>query len=260
MEQIAIIRHRAGLIVRLIDTATGQEISQVGTRFWRDNIPISPVRQAEGKFVFLDFPAQDCTFSVKAERFLRQDVSLSRQFLHKQMPLVEVHLVPDESYASCRSCDTIQGTESGIEQIDAVRLTDTACLIQNFDDKRSIITLFNPHHLTLDRTYYAVVNPDVCRYEPIEITEQCNGQKFRIAAPLRQSFGNYFPVARRVQGTAQPSGRYEMRLPNNASDRKWLVRWRKDGKDYFQTVDFALPDTIKLRSPPEERTDADVKK
>ena len=189
-----------------------------------------------------------------------QQISLTEDQLAAQPPLVEVHLVPDEAYAARWPCGTVEGSWPGIEQIDAVRLSDTACLAQVYDERRHVLSLFNPHHLVLDRTYYAVVNPDVCRYEPIEIKEQCSEHKFRLSAPLQQPFGNYFPVARRVQGAVLPQDRYVLRVPEDASDRRWLVRWRSGGRDFYQTVDFALPDSVMLRSPPEERAETDTER
>lgn len=260
MEPAVIIRHRAGLIVRLIDTATGREIVQRDVCFVRNGENVFPMQRPDGKLVFLDFPTDACSFTVDAKRFLPQQISLTEDQLAAQPPLVEVHLVPDEAYAARWPCGTVEGSWPGIEQIDAVRLSDTACLAQGYDERRHVLSLFNPHHLVLDRTYYAVVNPDVCRYEPIEIKEQCSEHKFRLAAPLQQPFGNYFPVARRVQGAVLPQDRYVLRVPEDASDRRWLVRWRSGGRDFYQTVDFALPDSVMLRSPPEERAETDTER
>lgn len=42
MEPAVIIRHRAGLVVRLVNTATGQEIRQSGIRFTRNGETVFP--------------------------------------------------------------------------------------------------------------------------------------------------------------------------------------------------------------------------
>lgn len=250
MEQPVVIRHRAGLIVRLIDTATGQEIVQAGGTFVRDGGRVHPMQRPDGMLVFSDFPAQDCTFTVQTTRFLPKTVQLSAEQLAQRPPLVELHLIPDETYAARYPCCTLSGVLDGIEQLDAVRMGDKTCLARAFDERRQIFHLFNPHHLVLDRTYYAVVDPDACRYEPIEITEQLSGEKFRLAAPLQRPFGNHFPVARRVLGAVRRSGEYVFRVPEDSTRTRWLVRWRREGEEFFQTVDFALPDTMTLVSPP----------
>lgn len=250
MEPTVIIRHRAGLVVRLIDTSTGREVGQADICFTRNGKTVFPMHRPDGKLVFLDFPQEGCSFAVKAGRFYPKTVELTPELLASPMPLAEIHLVPDRDYAARWPCGTVEGVWPGIEEIDAVRMTDAACLAQTYDERRGILNLFNPHHLALDRTYYAVVNPDDCRYEPIEVVERCSDQKFRLAAPLKQPFGNYFPVARRILGAVLPQDRYALRVPEDASDRRWLVRWRSDGKDFYQLVDFALPDSVTLRSPP----------
>ena len=258
MEPAVIIRHRAGLIVRLIDTATGQEIRQSDIRFARNGENLFPMQRPDGRLVFLDFPPDACMCEVRAGGYLPKQIELTAEQLAAQPPVAEIHLVPDRDYAARWPCGTVEGVCPGIEQIDAVRMNDNACLAQSFDEKRRILNLFNPHHLTLDRTYYAVVDPDACRYEPIEIIEQCSEQKFRLAAPLQHPFGNYFPVARRIHGAVLPQDRYELRVPEDASDRRWLVRWRSGGRDHYQMVDFAQPETVTLRSPPEERAETDT--
>lgn len=260
MEPAVIIRHRAGLIVRLIDTATGREVTQRDVRFARDGKTVFPMQRSDGMLVFLDFPSEACQLTVHAARFLPQQISLTDEQLAAKPPLAEIHLVPDEAYAARWPCDTVAGSWPGIEQIDAVRMADADCLVRDYDERRKILTLFNPHHLALDRTYYAVVNPDVCRYEPTEIVEQCSDEKFRLAAPLQQPFGNRSPVARRVHGAVLPRDQYVLRVPQDASDRRWLVRWRSGGRDFYQTVDFALPDSVTLRSPPEERAETDTQR
>lgn len=255
MEPSVVIRHRAGLVVRLIDTLTGRDAVQNDFRFARNGENVFPMGRADGKLVFLNFPPEACMLSVKSAWFLPQEIELTEDILQARMPLIELHLVPSRTYAERWSCATIEGDWPGIEQIDAVRLSDVACLAQSYDEKRKILNLFNPHHLLLDRTYYAVVNPDVCRYEPIEIVESCSEQKFRLASPLEQPVGNYYPVARRTLGAIPRPDHYILRVSEDSSDRRWLVRWRSGGTDYYQTIDFALPDTVKLRSPPEGQTD-----
>lgn len=256
MEPTVIIRHRAGLVVRLIDTSTGREIEQRDISFARNGKPLCPMYRSDGKLVFLDFPQEDCTLEVRARSFYPKEVALKNELLTSQMPLAEIHLVPDQDYAARWPCGTVAGIWPDIEEIDAVRMADAACLAQTYDERRRILNLFNPHHLALDRTYYAVVNPDDCRYEPIEIVERCSDQKFRLSEPLQHPFGNYFPVARRILGAVLPQGHYALRVPEDASDRRWLVRWRSGGRDFYQLVDFALPDSVTLRSPPEGRAES----
>ena len=81
MEQPIIIRHRAGLVVRLIDTATGREIRQAGIRFERNGETLVPAQRADGKQVFLNFPAEECALAVKADGFIRQEVQVTAEQL-----------------------------------------------------------------------------------------------------------------------------------------------------------------------------------
>ncbi len=244
MEPTVIIRHRAGLILRVLDTATGQEIYEAGTKFLRNGEEIRPMLRPDGRLVFLNFPLEECELTVKIVHYLPATVTLTVKQLEQRPPLVQVQLVPDGSFPS--RYHTLSGKYPGIEQIDAVRLSDNACLIREFDERRRIMTLFNPHHLALDRIYYAVVNLDVCTYEPVEITEQGSDIKFRIDRKLRGQIRSHFPVARRVSGAVLQNGEYLLRVPANSSVPQWLVRWRCGDLDRFHTVDFSLPETAGL--------------
>ncbi len=244
MEPTVIIRHRAGLVLRVLDTATGQVIFEAGAKFSRNGEEIHPMLRPDGRLVFLDVPLEECELTVKIAHYLPATLTLAVKQLEQRPPLVQLQLVPDGSFPS--RYHTFSGKYPGIEEIDAVRLSDNACLIREFDERRQIMTLFNPHHLELDRSYYAVVNPDVCTYEPVGITEQSSDIKFRIDRKLQNQIRSHFPVARRVLGAAYPDGQYLIRVPADSSVPKWLVRWRCGGMDRFHTVDFSLPETAGL--------------
>ncbi len=244
MEPTVVIRHRAGLVLRILDTATGQEIIEAGAKFFRNGEEVRPMLRPDGRTVFLDFPMEDCELTAQIAHYLPATAKLAVKQLEQRPPLVQLQLVPDGSYPW--RYHTFSGEYPGIEQIDAVRLSDNACLIREFDERRHIMTLFNPHHLALDRIYYAVVNPDVCTYEPVEITEQCSDIKFRIGRKLQGKIRSHFPVARRVLGIARQNGEYVLRVPADSSTPLWLVRWRCGDMDRFHTVDFSLPETAGL--------------
>jgi len=252
MERIEIIRHQAGLILRLLDTATGQEIQQAEWVFLRNGKPVRPMSRSDGKLIFLAFPPEACELTVRVAHYLPQTVSLTEAQLTQRPPLVELHCIPDASYAARWPCHTLEGEYPAITELDAVRCSDTACLIRSFEERKRMVTVFNPHHLMLERTFYAIVNPDAGHYEPIQIEQQVDDQRFRLAEPLQQPFHNHFPVARRVLGAVSQPNRYVLRVPADSSSPRWIVRWRSSGVDRFQLVDFLLPETTRLRSPPAE--------
>lgn len=252
MERIGIIRHQAGLVLRLIDTATGQEIQQAERLFWRNGKPLRPMSRPDGKLIFLAFPPEACELTVQVAHYLPQTVTLTEAQLTQRPPLVELHCIPDASYTARWPCHTLEGEYPAITELDAVRCSDTACLIRSFEERKRMLTVFNPHHLMLERTFYAVVNPDADTYEPIRIEKQVDDQRFRVAELLQQPFRNHFPVARRVLGAVPEPHRYVLRVPADSSSPRWLVRWRSGGVDRFQLVDFLLPETTRLRSPPAE--------
>ena len=237
MPDYAVIRHRVALALRMIDTSTGRAADLNGTIIRCDGKPLHPLLRDDGYIVFLDLPPDGATLSVRVPEFepielVPDDAALSAGKYEQ-----EVQLIPDGK-SRMRPCFTLSGTMPGITAIDAVRVGDNACLMRSFDERRKIITLFNPRQLELDRTFYAVVNPDDARYEAIEITERTSDKTFRIAEPLKSEFRNYYPVSRRVLGRAAPPGNYLLRVRNDSAKCVWIVRYIVNGQAYFQTVDF----------------------
>ena len=126
-------------------------------------------------------------------------------------------------------------------------------MIRSFNPRRGLLTLFNPHHLNMDRVFYALVDPDREVYEALKIEARISDTQFLLADKLNMEFGSHFPVSRRVFGMVQEDGTYLMRLALHGDDPRWVVRCRAGEREWFQTVDTKSLPEPPLKLPNEEQ-------
>ena len=125
----------------------------------------------------------------------------------------------------------------GITAVDTVRAGESPCLIREWDARKKLLTIFNPHKLNLDRTYYALVDPDKEVYEVFRIVKRISDQVFKLDRPLEMEFKNYFPICPVILGSVGPGDNYSLRVQNDSSHSRWIVRKVCGETASFETLD-----------------------
>lgn len=240
-------RHSLDLALRLVDTATGRVLAGRDLELRRDGRRVRPLEKEDGYLIFLGEGRRDFDLSVRLRGYEPRQVRVAYAALDKALPLLELHLIPGKDYAPGVPCFSLEGTCPGITALDAVRAGDSACLIREFDPRKRLVTLFNPHKLELDRTFYALVDPDRETYEPFRLVKRIDFQVYKTDRAIETRFGNYFPVCPMVFGGADPDGGYRLRVRDETAQARWIVRWEAGGQTFFQTVDFHRPETLTLK-------------
>ena len=240
-------RHSLDLALRLVDTATGRVLAGRDLELRRDGRRVRPLEKEDGYLIFLGEGRRDFDLSVRLRGYEPRQVRVAYAALDKALPLLELHLIPGKDYAPGVPCFSLEGTCPGITALDAVRAGDSACLIREFDPRKRLVTLFNPHKLELDRTFYALVDPDRETYEPFRLVKRIDFQVYKTDRVIETRFGNYFPVCPMVFGGEDPDGGYRLRVRDETAQARWIVRWEAGGQTFFQTVDFHRPETLTLK-------------
>ena len=240
-------RHSLDLALRLVDTATGRVLAGRDLELRRDGRRVRPLEKEDGYLIFLGEGRRDFDLSVRLRGYEPRQVRVAYAALDKALPLLELHLIPGKDYAPGVPCFSLEGTCPGITALDAVRAGDSACLIREFDPRKRLVTLFNPHKLELDRTFYALVDPDRETYEPFRLIKRIDFQVYKTDRVIETRFGNYFPVCPMVFGGVDPDGGYRLRVRDEPAQARWIVRWEAGGQTFFQTVDFHRPETLTLK-------------
>ena len=94
------------------------------------------------------------------------------------------------------------------------------------------------HSEAIQAVLSALVDPDNGCYEPFQIVRTLDDQTIKTDRVLETAFRNYFPISPTVMGTCGGDGRYCLRVRDDGTACKWLVRWEVQGTARFRTVDF----------------------
>lgn len=237
MEQTAVFTHRLGLALRLVDTTSGAGVSGRDLELRIDGQTVRPGEKG-GVLIFQSLPDRPFRLEVRSPHFESETRTVDPDALPKGLPLLELPLIPSAGYPGSTDFLTLEGTLPGVSALSAVRAGDNACMIREFDPRRRLMKLFNPHHLSLDRMLYGLVDPDNERYEPFRIIKMTDDQTAKTDRVLETEFRSFFPVVPIVLGHCTPDGRYCLRVRDDGTQARWIVRWESGGTAHFQTVDF----------------------
>lgn len=244
-----LISHTLDLAVRLVDTTTGRVVVGQDITLLYDGKRVGHMDKG-GHLILTGRGRKDFTLTVRAPGYDPQVLPIRYEELDPHLPQLELQLIPSLNYYTPVPCLTLSGSLPGLKALSAVKAGDSACLIREFDPRKRVLTLFNPHKLELDRTHYALVNPDEETFEPFQVVRRLSDQQFKIDRVLETQFGNYFPICPIVFGRVDAEGGYCLRVRDNSSQQRWLIRLvdQADGAG-FNTVDFRKPDSLTLGLP-----------
>jgi hypothetical protein len=230
----ALIEYKAYLIVQLLD-ATNGAVAAGNAKFLVNGEKASPLYKDSGHYIFLTKMPEEFTLEVQVFTFEPWIRVISNP--PGPGPNMEAaELIPDFRFHP--SCRTLEGQEKGLTGLDAVKYDDGACLVKEFDTRKRLMTIINPHKLALDRPRYAVVNPDKRTYEPFSIVKRVSDTVLKIDKPLQNEEIAQFPLTPVVSGAVYQDGRYLLRVRDTYSDKRYITRMEKGGKEDFRFVEI----------------------
>ncbi|MDR3294892.1 MAG: hypothetical protein LBT26_03535 [Clostridiales Family XIII bacterium] len=233
----AIIRHTLDLVIRLIDSASGQTAHGV-TRLSKDGMPLDVRANSDGQLLLSNFPRDDFDLGIQVRGYEPETKRIAFGELDENPPYAEIHLTPGAFYGG-GACRDIEGKCPGVKSVDAARAGGTICFAQEYDEKKLQLTLYNPYKQQIDLRYYALLAPDAESFEPIDVKKQISDTVCRLEKPLGAPFVQS-PLARRVCGMAG-GGAYRLRVRDDSTDARWIVRVTQEEGCRFQVVDFSDP-------------------
>jgi hypothetical protein len=220
----AVVNHRLDLAVRLIDTVAGFTVrSAVSAEIAGKTV--NPRITPDGNILFIGSGQQpeDFQLTLKARGYEPKVLDVKFAEMNPNMPYIETYVIPGNRYMPGFQCISFQGKMPGITGIDAVKIMDSVCRIEDIDSKNAVFTVSNPHSLCLDNVFYAAVNDDFSGYTPLEITEVISSKRFKVRnVPEHVRLKSI--VMPRVMGKTE-SGKYLLRLRQETADTVWLVRF-----------------------------------
>lgn len=238
MEKTAVFTHSLDLALRLVDTTSGRGVSGREMTVRIDGKPTRFEEKGMGMLIFQNLANRQFHLELSSAAYEPAEQAVDLDTLEKRLPLLEIPLIPGPGYGTAAEFQTLEGLLPGITDLSAVQAGENACLAREWNPKKRMMKLFNPHHLTLDRVRYALVDPDRECFEPFRILRSLDGETVQVDRALEMEFRNYFPIIPVVSGLCRSDGRYCLRVRDEGSECRWLIRWETEGAVHFQMVDF----------------------
>lgn len=240
------IRYTLDLLVRLIDTTTGAVVTERDVHFRKDKKTVLPVPRGNGNYVFLNTGREDCTLDVAVSDFEPAHVTVRYEELDAFLPIKDVFLIPSENTAKGENVVTLTGNLSGIEAIEAVRVGRSYCTVKSFDARKRMLSLFKANGPGMEEICYGLIHADRMTFEAFEVEKVISPVSLKLKKPLQEEFRENSPISRIVYGQWNAAGDYLLRVRDDGTNLKYLVRYVVSGVPAFQTVDFHDPETLRL--------------
>lgn len=236
------IRYTLDLLVRLIDTTTGTVVTERDVHFRRDGKEVQPVQRGSGNYVFLNTGREDWNLDVEVFDFEAAHAEIRYGELDHFLPIKDVFLIPSENTAKGESVLSLTGHLSGLEAIEAVRLGRSYCAVKSFDARKRIMSLFKANGPGMEETGYGLIHADNMTFEAFDVEKVVSPVSLKLREPLREEFRENAPIARIVHGRTDAQGNYLLRVRDDGTNLKYLVRYVVSGTPQFQVVDFQQPE------------------
>lgn len=236
MEAQAIIRHRLDLALRLMDSVTGRVIEERNVRFFTQSPEKKAIPRGGGVYLFLNCGREDFEMEIYVYGYESRKVKITYPAQEEALPVRDVYLLPLDNPV-LENVLTLRGNLPGIEEIEAVSLTDANCCIKEFDAGKRIMSILNPRNIRFNHTHYGLLNKERTAYEHIELEKVISLYSVKCRKRLEQEYHINQPIVRVIFGQTNEQGDYVLKVRKDET-AQYLVRFVVDGNVFYQKADF----------------------
>jgi hypothetical protein len=227
------------LAITFVDRAKGGPASG-RIELFKDGEKLFFRQGSDGTALLLDEGREDFTLRVVMSGYEPEEVQVAYADLDEQAPQVEVELMPLDDLSA--ELFTFEGDMPGLTEVDAVRLGPAAWTSQGIDARKRLLTVHSLYNNEIAGRRCALVASDESAYEPIDIVKNLSKGVYKLEkAPETDISG--LNVARRVTGKVQ-DGHYLLRLPDDVTGARWLLRAVTSDSMTFRTFEAADADRL----------------
>lgn len=234
----AIVHHRLDLVLRLIDSTTGKEISERRTHLaMNPDKKIKPIVRGDGKYLFIGIGRTDFELEICVYGYELQKVKVEFESIDEKMPIKEVYLLPQATSVRGDNLLTLRGNLPGIKELEAVSLTNVVCSYKEYDKRNNILKVFNQHKEKMKDIHYGIVDTVSMEYEHFEVKDEITTQEIRLKKPLEKENTINQPISRVIFGQVNDDGNYIL-VVNAGKLAIYLVRYVVDDTVHYKKIDF----------------------
>lgn len=242
----AVIKYRVDLIINLINTSTGAMVSEKNVILYGDGSKLNTLIKDLGIFILCNTGRNNFKLEVEVIGYEPEVIMVDYELLDKEVPTIDIHLIPKINLNNSNNLCELKGKKEGIEKIEAISLDDNLCKISEYDERKRIITMFNPHNLYLDKIYYGILNNSTMEYQVIKIKKIISETTVKTEKILEKEYQINSNISRIIFGGIYEDSQYILRVNNGSKNAKYIVRYIVNEKEYFKLVDFNDESTCNL--------------
>ncbi len=242
------IRYQLTLALRLLDTASRAMVFGPEVSLFRNGEPVRAAERGGGCLVLTGYPREDFTLGIQARGFEPAQVPVRFEKLDRQLPQLTVHLVPGSLYRSPAPLVTVRGDLPDVKSLTAVQPGAGTCFVRDYDARKRLLTVFNPHRLELDRVYYGLAKPEEGTFEPFSILGRRPSEQYelyRIDHPLETEPQPNFPICPIVFGAADETG-CRLTFREEGGPPLWIFRWETGQGVFFKAADIRRREALTI--------------
>lgn len=233
----AVINHRLDLMIRFIDTTTGTAISERTVKLKKNGQDMHMISKGGGIYICINQERENFLLHINIYGYEEKTILIDYSLLDAQMPIRDIYMIPKENNPRTTVL-SLNGIRKGISDIQAVNISSSNVFIQEYDERKRIISLFNPHKLKMQHVFYGIVHNEKEDYEIIQLDKRISYTSVKINPGLQKPFQMNDPVERIIFGSVTENGEYLLRVQDNSNNLIYLVKYTIDGVSKCMKVDF----------------------
>lgn len=242
-----VIRHTLDLMINLYDSTTGVVVEDRDIRFIRNGEQLFAVSKGWGTYIFMNVGRDNSLMQISVKGFEPVTVKLDYEKLDKTLPRVDVFLIPSEDTARGEALISLKGRLTGLVSVEAVHPGRAVTRIRDIDQKRRIMTIFMPNRrMNMNDNPYGLLNAEKQTFERIEVETEITDRKIRLKHNPTEEFPVNSPICRIIYGRVEEDGTYLLRVRDDGSNLKYLVKYVVDGQNRYKVIDFRELDGVVL--------------
>ena len=241
------ICYKLELMLRLIDTTTGIVVDEKDIHFQKDGKTVYAHTKGEGCFIFIGDCRENGLMQIEVYGFEPKKVWLDYEHLDSILPSMDIFLIPSENRQRGEALLTLTGTRSGLEAVEALHPGRPITSIRDFDAKKRVMTVLSPNRrMNLENLSYGLLNVEQSSFQDIEIVEELTDKKVRLRKPLEAGYSPNAPICRIIYGQVEEDGSYILRVRDDGSNLKYLVKYILNGDTRYKLIDFHELEGVRL--------------
>jgi len=240
----SVISHRLDLSIVLIDTTNGFHVDEREVSFTKDDgaLPL-PVYRGDGTHLFIDSGRENFLMHVFVRGYEKVDVYVDYEKMDGLLPMKEIFLIPSENMSGGIEFATLSGKLPGLRNASLVVLSDVVARTDAYDERKKILKVFEKgYRINMEGSPYGLINEKEKCFQILEVVSQPDSDKVKLKEPMEGEFFRNAPICRMMFGYVEPDGSYLIRVRDDRSKLKCLIRYEVDSEIRFLEVDFHDPE------------------